>query len=416
MKSVLIINPLASANYIHEQLERFKITSIAIYTINIETISDYLKPKAEWFTQQIYLPENISALEIINKLAQYQFDYVINGLESSIYIADQLTEYYTPELSNNIKTSDLRTNKYLIHKWLEAADLANIKQTRFILGQDNIQDPIYKKLTYPCFVKPLEGVASIGTRKINNYGELVLFFNDLDIEFFLQKLHAYLHNKQEIIFLICEYIEGDEYIVDTFSYKGNHYISSIQRNYKYKQFSRYKLIETELNLVNKITNYIKKILTVSGFNNGFAHIEIFLRKRDQEPVLIEINPRISGIAGYCNYLAMEENLNDQIFLLKKALFEEEMPDLYIPPITNTCAQLCLFNFSLMPVNELKNKLSAYKTVKKARYLKPDTYIAQTMPYALTDAVALIICKAENKEMLLSDVKEIISIDDKREKN
>ena len=55
-------------------------------------------------------------------------------------------------------------------------------------------------------------------------------------------------------------------------------------------------------------------MTVTEFNHGFAHTEIFIMENG-EPSLVEINPRISGGRGVHNRLAQSFSIKSQTDLL-----------------------------------------------------------------------------------------------------
>ncbi|MDE4959634.1 ATP-grasp domain-containing protein, partial [Francisella tularensis subsp. holarctica] len=69
----------------------------------------------------------------------------------------------------------------------------------------------------PCFIKPLDGSASVGVSILNSQAELVDY---IKIDFYSPVGRNYSE------FFISEYIQGVEYAVVTFSKDGEHYVSS----------------------------------------------------------------------------------------------------------------------------------------------------------------------------------------------
>ena len=160
---------------------------------------------------------------------------------------------------------------------------------------------------------------------MNSFNEFInalhQFFTDLD-----QDEIKEITKEETLDYLIGEYIEGEEYFVDTFSLRGKHYVSSVQKYYKDRTGNTplYQYCEIECNpeILDTITSYVKKVLTTLGLNNGFGHTEIFLKK-DNNPVLIELNPRISGGHGIGNQITNLAGLPTQPELLAEIAFHHK---------------------------------------------------------------------------------------------
>nr|MCX3330671.1 hypothetical protein [Bacillus pacificus] len=75
-------------------------------------------------------------------------------------------------------------------------------------------------------------------------------------------------------FIISEYIKGVEYAVGTFSKDGEHYVSSVQK-YVTKIHHGVPVIlsfelENNKEIIAKVTEYAKIVLTKLAIRNGFA--------------------------------------------------------------------------------------------------------------------------------------------------
>ena len=412
---IAIINPFSSANYLSESFKQIGIKTIAIYTKNQAELWDYLAPKPEWFDQQIFLG-NEDVDNIIHTLKNHNISYVINGCEISTHITDQIAQKLTPKTSNDPNTSSLRSDKYCMHNSLAINGLAHIKQIKFIIDIDNITDPRFSTLNYPCFIKPLNASSSLGALKINSYTALVNYFYSMDQAKFAANLNIFLQANGKITYLIGECIEGEEYFIDTFSYQGKHYISSIQQNVKKiiagKPIYLYWEIVTNTSIITKLSNYIFKVLSALEFNNGFAHTEVFINHKNNEAVLIEVNSRVSGARGLCNYVAELEGLPSQIELLKKlALDKSSYTQHYAPNKPHPSVRcLVLYNFSYNPLPDLQEALATYTTIKQISYLKPIGHIHQKLPDLLSEAVAFIVCSSAEFKTLDRETRQILAKD------
>lgn len=135
-----------------------------------------------------------------------------------------------------------------------------------------------KESDFPVFIKPIEGRASIGCKKINNRKELELYVNQWDK------------------FVVEEFVEGDIIAVD------------IVRNNKTKDFEVAQRLELLRNsngcgiavqiVDNKRIREACERIALKLDLNGVINVEFFLTKGG--PKVIEVNPRLpAGIAYSC---------------------------------------------------------------------------------------------------------------------
>lgn len=299
-----------------------------------------------------------------------------------------------------------------MHKQLEKYGIMHIRQ--FIFDVVNYKSSQLDKLdfTYPCFIKPVSGVASIGAQKIADYSSLTAYFKEYDLDNLKKKLHVFSSNENLSKFIISEYIEGNEYIVDSYSQNGMHYISSV---YKYNKkiindipmYRSLEIIYPTSSQWNELIDYIKQCLTVLGLNNGFAHSELFLT--NEGPVLIEVNPRISGLKGYINELARLGGFPTQTELLAYGVFNIISSRLSKAPMHFVMLQL--FHFSYLPLPDIAQKLQKYSVVKDVKLLTEIGYIHPKMPESLIDIVAIVICGSQDEYELQQQIAQILAQDE-----
>ena len=138
-------------------------------------------------------------------------------------------------------------------------------------------------IKYPCVVKPVKGSAKRG----------VTFCRTAD---HLQEAIRYAASTNQDV-IVEEFIEGDEFAIESLSYHGIHQVVQITRkvNTGIPHFVEMELHQSpELwNLLHlDITKIIPQILDSIGFTNGASHIEIKIN--NGKFYLIEINPRGAG--------------------------------------------------------------------------------------------------------------------------
>ncbi len=410
--NILIVNPFSSAEFLYNSFKQANIKTIALYTKS--DLEIFIRPEKDWFNKQIFV-DNADINTILNLIKNENIEFVLNGCESysSGLVADQIAMLLKLNSYNNPKYTEYRTNKYKTNIILQQQQIPNVAQVKFRFGIDNIDNPSFKKINYPCFVKPLNGVSSYGVAKINSFIQLKDFFNNLDITDIKNRINSYL-NEEILEYLICEYIDGDEYFIDTVSYQGNHYVSSIQK-YKKKFLNNgkliYRYIEISTNdlLNRKIISYTQKILNAVELNSGFAHTELMVK--NGEPVLIELNQRVSGLRGAANYTAKLEGGETQPDILAKLLHNQDYRPTYISKEYPNYRILILLNLSTSPLPDLKIALKKYKIVHKVIQFKPIGYIHNVLPSAVADSVAVVICYSDNIDLLNQESTEILQHDE-----
>jgi biotin carboxylase len=394
MKRILLINPFASPGYLSASLKQLGIKTTALYTYSYDTMLDYIKPEKSWFDEQIFSENPEEAIKTISHV-----DYVLNGIEWTVPIGDQIASTLAPAFANDSATSRLRMDKRLMHETLAQHGLNHIKQVEIKIDEIFSLAP-----SFPCFVKPKYGAGTLGAARIDSLKNFQQFFKDLNQE----EIKAI--TKEEVLtYLICDYIEGEEYFIDTFSCKGEHYISSVHKYYKDRTGNapmyQYDEVEKSPEMLEIIIPYVKKVLTTLGLHHGFAHTELFVRK-DNSPVLIELNPRISGAHGMGNHETHLAGFPTQPELLANIIFDEPLA-VKKPHSTRL---LFLYNFKNAPLPDLHHRLESYQSIDKVEQLVKTGYVAGKMPSSLLDTVAFVACQHDNPALLNQEVNEILLLD------
>lgn len=156
-------------------------------------------------------------------------------------------------------------------------------------------------ISYPCVIKPVKGSSKKGVsfcQSEDNLSEAVKYASS---------------DSSEIV--VEEYINGQEYSVETLSYKGRHHVIQITRKVTtgyphFAELEHHQPAQLDENVRNSVIEVVKSILDTVGYTNGASHIEL---KIDVGNIyLIEINPRAGGdrisdtlvsLSTDCDYLA-----------------------------------------------------------------------------------------------------------------
>jgi predicted ATP-grasp superfamily ATP-dependent carboligase len=270
---------------------------------------------------------------IIQELSKFDIKTVIPGSEIAVLLADSLSQKLSLPTTNDPRLSSARRNKYDMQKALEQAGVNSIP-----VFKTNKSETIFNWLKtqgiqYPIVLKPLASAGTDGVSICQNQEQAQLAFNEL-----IDTVNALGENNNEL--LVQPYLHGIEYVVNTVSSNGRHYVTEIIRVNKrtinaspvYDYAEVLSPVEHEL-LYELLSEYVKKVLDALGIQFGAGHSEVML-VNETTPVLIETAARpIGGIdlsayteaLGY-NHISMvaESYLNPENFH-KILLLENKLP-------------------------------------------------------------------------------------------
>lgn len=389
MKRILVINALPSNQYLSNTLKQNNIYSVGLYTLDFSRMTDYYKPHSELFDKQIYLPR-AKFSDILDALNGMQFDYVLNGCDGfeSTHLADSLAQYFTPQYANNPNDSEIRSDKIKMHEQLASKNLPHIQQ--LVLSKATYLEFI-DKINYPAFIKPRNGDGSTGAMSINSNEELIEYFEEKN---FTLNIGANISE-----YILANKLEGDEYLIDTFSIKGQHHVATIQKYEKRVVDGHPKVISCSVELdqsrCERISEYVKEVLNATNFNNGVAHLECFYTN-DNKVILIEINPRISGAKALSHKLNNFVGKNNQIDILLQEVFavfnNNDIHDKY-------ATMLFLYNGGKNLMPDLHNlNLQKYGIVAIEQLIPAGEFSNEDI-CKVNDAAAIVILVANSIEEL-----------------
>lgn len=393
---VLLINPFPSARYMSDKLKQNNVHATAVYTVDFTLVVAYLCPAKDIFNEQVFLP-NATSTDIIAALGNVSFDYVINGFEAYLDMTEQLIQHYTPQYEVAPQTSYLRDNKISMHKALQKHGLNHIYQEQVT---KSTYRNVINNFKFPVFVKPLNGAGSLGAKQINNHTELEHYFavNEYNVDYIGQEINSYI---------MSEVINGEEYFIDSFSVNGKHIINQIQKNNKSKINGACYSYQHEYDeqILTLIHDYISNALDAIEFNNGFAHSEIFLTTNLQ-PILIEVNPRISGASG--TILAMQNIAGNQnqidVFLNQIFNIQQKPEQKYLVKC------LCLYNGGANKMPDLTDTLIGKYGVSHIVQIIPPGALSRGITSDLSSISAYVIIKETCLERLEQNATTIRNLD------
>lgn len=237
--------------------------------------------------------------KLVNKLKYYSPLFVMPGFHTSVYLAEELGTRLKVPSNKSMKTA-YRMDKFLMHQRLSECGLNNAKGFLIQNKDELVQKYRSEFPSQPVILKPSN---SAGTDKVflcKNESELINSFSQI-----IGGENALSLLNQNV--LIQEYLEGTEYIVNTITIDNKHITTDIwlskKIDFKGTNFLYDKtiLLESQGFIQNELCNYNNKVLDALEFQFGSCHNELMYTSKG--PVLIEMNPRISG--GNLPVMALE---------------------------------------------------------------------------------------------------------------
>lgn len=282
----VIIDPFSSGRFLVEEFRRRGIPSIAVLTDGIpQPFAAAFKPTE--YASVIEYKGNPAAL--VAALNEYNPLCVAIGIETGIALMDRLNAMLGFP-GNAPDSSELRRDKFSMQEAVRGAGLAAVAQCR----TDNVDTAaqwLDLHATYPVVVKPAQ---SAGSDNIHICGskrealEAVASVLEARNLFGARNEHA----------LVQEFLDGQEWVVDTVSCAGRCKAVNVTSYRKVRTaddqpvYRHSAFLPPDEGTYGELIDYAKLVAAALGIEWGAAHIEIIVTSRG--PVLVEVNSRMHG--------------------------------------------------------------------------------------------------------------------------
>jgi len=296
MRNIIIVDAISTGmNFIHDIISRgyhpvviqSKVSGdspeIKEYIDYVERDLNSIEYDFEWILEKDTYEET---LEMVR---EYDPILVLPGNERGVILASKLSNDLGL-LCNPIENLDAMTLKDEMQKRLAENNLRHIRGQTVTSIDEAIKfydDENLKQVV----IKPIYSAGSSSVRICANREEMIASLNEL-----FEETNYYGEENSEL--LIQEFIDGDEYIVNTVSCQGDHRVTLVWKYHKVKSSEGAILYDTcrtvnELNLGEaEMIEYAYKVADALGIQYGPVHGEYMID--DDGPVLIEVNCRPCG--------------------------------------------------------------------------------------------------------------------------
>ena len=251
-------------------------------TLSVNTANDYEEEIEKIITSLRKLALPISA--------------VIAGAETGVELADELSERLGMPLTNGTALSEARRNKFVMGETVRASGVRAVKQLKADQWDEIhsfIQD--WQPVPFKVIVKPLDSAGSDDVTLCLSLGEVRAAFTHI-----MGKVNGLGLVNGSV--LVQEFLEGQEYVVDTVSRNGLHKVVAIwaydRRAVNGASFVCHgqRLMTADEPCVPELIEYQLKVLDALGIRNGPTHGEVKWCRG--EPVLVEVGARCHGGDGF----------------------------------------------------------------------------------------------------------------------
>lgn len=237
----------------------------------------------------IYLANKRDINELVEELKQYDIEAIIAGSDVGAELTDQLNTMMGLR-GNSSETTYRRHDKLAQQESLKEAGIRYIKSKEISSLEEAIA--FYKELgKESVVVKPISGGGSEGVHICNSEEDLIRHVNTE-----LNKINVY--GTKNVTLLLQECIKGKEYVVNTVSKDGKHVLTDMWFYEKIKLDGERNVYDYMKLIVDiepgdrELVKYTFAVLDAVDYQYGPCHTELMVDENG--PVLIEVNPRISG--------------------------------------------------------------------------------------------------------------------------
>ncbi|GAC1405720.1 MAG: ATP-grasp domain-containing protein [Burkholderiaceae bacterium] len=285
---IVIVGGLSSGRYIAPLFNGLGYSCVHVCT---EEIIEHplLKPTFDPtdYVEVHMLASEDDAGDFVRKMQERRVKAVIAGCEPCVLFADKLSEMFgTPR--NVDALSWARRSKYLMHDTLKRNGLKSARQ----LFSDNLQEILdfHDQIGGKIVLKPEASSYTDGIFYCSSREQIV---SAVDHILGAKNYFGGINTKV----LAQEYLSGKQYLVNTLSSDGHHYVcdtwGEVRENDDAPSNDSYAdLLSPNSDPHTALVDYAHRALDALGICYGAAHFEI--RMTDEGPCLIEVAARMSG--------------------------------------------------------------------------------------------------------------------------
>ena len=404
--TVVIVDALSTGSFIAPHLKKRGFQCLHVFSSDkmSEHLVEIFRPQD--FIERLTFAGDLEA--ILAGLTKYDLKLVLAGSEPGVELADQLSRRLGLP-SSDTSLSLARRNKYMMQENLRARGLRAIRE-KFSTKLDEIVAWAESQKAWPVVLKPVEDAGTEGVHFCNSVAEVTAAYNSI--------MH-HINNLgiENRAVLAQEKISGEECVVNTVSFKGNHYITDhwkyrkIVAEHSFPIYDYARLVPHPTHDNRELARYDADVLDALGFTFGPAHAEIMLTATG--PVLIEVGARLMGGALNPDYVT--ECIGHNQLDLTLDCFLDHQHFLKQAERPYKIIKHCMMKFLIayqsgkvaaLPGKAIIEKFSSVRQVKIA--VKPGERLAKTVDLFTSPGEIILI--HHDPEILEEDYRRICELE------
>jgi biotin carboxylase len=219
-----------------------------------------------------------------------------------------------------------------------------------------------------------------------------------------------------------EFLAGDEYIVDTVSFKGKHLAVAcwVYNKVRGLPWNPTAILSTQNKLLppagekqDELISYVFRVLDAVGIQYGACHTEVMFTKRG--PILVEVNNRMHGLQGP-HLIELATGTSKATYLADALvgggdLFNElyvPPPERYLYPVQKQCVQLVLISpmegYLRKPIQDVIHDMQLSSVVEVCPAIQKGGYLCKTCDLPTSAGGVLMV--HESFQVIESDIARI----------
>lgn len=294
--SVLLIDPFSSGHYYPQLLRAARVEYHVVRTQRAldSGLADDSTPIPLALDHAV--EEHVASL--MDLCATHHVNTVLTGTESGVPLAEAL-KYKLGSASRMFRDHGRRYwDKILLYSTLAKAGLRVPRMLAVFDAADvhsgEVDSPLLHALRYPALVKPDVGAGSVGVRVVTTPQDCREAIRDV------VTVPGFFRGASRRA-IVQEYVEGREYVIDTFSQNGRHRGLSVCTYDKHRSskgamiYDRLRWLDWHEGANSRLIEYAFDVLNALDHREGSVHMEVIVT--DHGPCLVDLGARPHG-AGH----------------------------------------------------------------------------------------------------------------------
>jgi biotin carboxylase len=306
----VIVDPFSSGILLAPELRAVGFSPVALLSAK-EPPPDFRKTYRPQDFDEIIIGDG-PIDEVVAKVAALEPEFVVSATETGVELGDAVAPRVTPHVANVPELAAARRHKGAMG---EAVRAAGLRVARQVCTDDPAEVAAWIEREglegQPLVLKPPKSGGTDGVVRIRPGDDWRPAFDRL---LGSRNRLTLLNDKV----LVMELLVGTEFVVDTYSVDGRHFVTDVCRYRKVVNedhiavYDSMEFIDDDPTPGRSLVEYSFQVLDALGIRNGAAHTEVMLT--EDGPVHIETGSRLhgGGHPEYCRLATGDSQLDRMI--------------------------------------------------------------------------------------------------------